>query len=86
MVFSKMPFARLSGREPPPVVVVRPELTVFPNNSFAIDYFMRLEASRRIARSRIVSITEFEPGKSGIQLRDEEFVFELAGRLLSRLK
>jgi len=72
-----------SGR---PVVVVRPELTVFPNNSFAIDYFMRLEASRRIARSRIVSITEFEPGKSGIQLRDEEFVFELAGRLLSRLK
>lgn len=71
-----------SGR---PVIVVRPDLTIFPKNSFTPDYFTRLEVSRRIIRCSIPSLAELDAQNISIGRPGEELVPELAGQLLSRI-
>ncbi len=71
-----------SGR---PVLVVRPEVTVFAKGSFLPGYFTCLEAARRIARARISDLAEFDMDTVVFEPRSEPVTQELAGKILSRL-
>jgi mitochondrial fission protein ELM1 len=71
-----------SGR---PVVVARPEKTVFQPTSFLPGYFDRLEKAARIIRIPFDKLGSFHPANTAIQPRMQPVSDELAALLLTRL-
>lgn len=67
------------------VVVVRPEVTLFPAGSFLPEYFTRLEKKRRILRCLIAGLDKFIPSFKRLKPRRESISDELVVILRSRL-